>query len=470
LAFLSAPFLLFVLVTAVAAAYCPARLRPAVLIVASLAFYAVAGDPVAAALLTGLAAFTFWAARRVEAGEDNGPVLTLGVGGLFAVLLLFKTAQAGFVGRGGRLFGLLMPLGLSYVVFKLASYLIDVYWRHRRAERSLGNLTLYALFFPQIVSGPIQRAGHFLDQVGSLRVGIAGVERGLRVILFGLFQKVVADQIGVLVSSVYRAPASFSSLELLIGLYAFAFELYLDFAGITDMAIGLGALFGLETPHNFDRPFFATSIQDFWRRWHMTLSSWLADYLFTPLWHALRSWGSLGLVVAVLANMLAIGLWHGLRWTFVVFGLVNGVHMAISVLTRKRRNAFFKRHPRWQGLRAVTSRLATFHAMAAFFVFFRADSLATAGSYFRGLLFPPAALADRLTVSWSSLGMSGSMALALLGCVVVAEAVHWLRRLEWSGGLAPLGRGVVIAATAAVVVYMVLCRDSVAREFVYAQF
>jgi hypothetical protein len=470
LAFLSPFFFVFVAATCLVTAYCPVRLRPRLLMLASLGFYA-ATEPGGAALLVGLTALAYWAGLRVGAGEENGRLLAFAIAGLFGVLLFFKVLQPGFAGgEGGRLVRLAMPLGLSYVVFKLGSYLVDVYWGRRPAERSFGNLTLYALFFPQIVSGPIQRAGHFLDQVGSLRVEATGVDRGLRLIVFGLFQKLVADQIGIVVSAVYQAPAWFSSAELLIALYAFAFQLYLDFAGITDVAIGLGGLFGLETPQNFDRPFFATSIQDFWRRWHMTLSFWLADYLFTPLWHRLRSWRNFGLAVAILANMLAIGLWHGARWTFVVFGLLNGVHMTISVLTRKSRNAFFKRHPHLQGLRAVTSRILTFHSMAAFFVFVRADSLATAGAFFKGLLAQPGFPASGMAVSWASLGVSRDVALALLACVVVAEGINWLRQTELPPRLAPLGHLPAIAAALGLVVYLALCRDSVGQEFLYAQF
>jgi alginate O-acetyltransferase complex protein AlgI len=467
LAFLSAPFFVLVLLATLAVACCRRPHRPYVLLLASLVFYAL-GDPAGLLVLLALAAAVYGVAFQL--GGSRGSRRFAGaVAGLFAILCLFKVAQAGLIGEGeGRIFGHLMPLGLSYFVFKLTSYLVEVYWQRMPPEPSIARLSLYALFFPQIVSGPIQRPGHFLDQLDALEVRREGVDRGLRLILFGLLQKVVADQIGVLVASVYRAPASFSPLELLIGLYAFAFQLYLDFAGITDVAIGLGAFFGIDTPHNFDRPFFATGIQDFWRRWHMTLSSWLADYVFTPLWHALGYWGSAGLAIAVLANMLGIGLWHGARWTFVLFGLLNGVYMTISVLSRRRRSAFFANHRWLRGGREVASRLLTFHVMAAFFVFVRADSLAQATAYLKGLLSITSI--DALTVNWSALGTSASTAVALLACVVAAECVHWLRRSEGALRLLPLGRGLGMAAVAALVVYLVLCRDSVQQEFLYAQF
>jgi alginate O-acetyltransferase complex protein AlgI len=469
-AFLSAPFFAFVVASALVTAFSPARLRPRVLMVASLVFY-TSGDPRGAALLVALTAFVYWAGLRVGAGVGNWPLLAIGLAGLFGVLLLFKAVQGGLsAGGGGQLAHLVMPLGLSYFVFKLASYLVDVYWKRRPAERTLGNLILYALFFPQIVSGPIQRAGHFFDQLGSLRVDTAGVDRGLRLIVFGLLQKLIADHIGIVVSAVYGDPAAFSPADLLIGLYAFAFQLYLDFAGITDIAIGLGALFGLKTPQNFDRPFFATNIQEFWRRWHMTLSFWLVDYLFTPLWHSLRNWRTFGLTVAILANMLAIGLWHGARWTFVVFGLLNGILMTVSVLSRKRRSALFNNRPRLQALRGVTSRIVTFHVVAAFFVFVRADSLSTASAFFRGLVAPHALPASRVVVAWVSLGVTQDVALALLGCVAACEVIHWLRQMDSAVRLVPLGRGPAIAAAVGLIVYMVLCRDSVQQEFLYAQF
>ena len=152
----------------------------------------------------------------------------------------------------------------------------------------------------------------------------------------------IADYLAAPIASVHANPSRFSSTELLIGAYCFAVELYADFSGITDIAIGIGQLFGIKGPENFDLPCLPENIQAFWRRWHMSLTSWLTDYWFTPLRMTLRTLGSVGLYLAIVLNFVAIGLWHGLTWVFLFFGALNGIFMVVSVMTLKQRNKFFK--------------------------------------------------------------------------------------------------------------------------------
>jgi len=280
----------------------------------------------------------------------------------------------------GRLSSLLAPLGVSYYTFKLVSYLVDVYWEKIPAERNVVAFLLYPVFFPQIVSGPIQRARDFLPQVK-----VAGpvdpslIASGLRWILFGLFKKfVIADRLALFVNRIFDSPHNYGSVGLLLACYAFAIQLYADFSGLTDFAIGVGRLFGIDSPQNFNAPFYAPNIQEFWRRWHITLTSWLTDYVFTPLRIAFRNWGDAGLALAIVMNMVAIGVWHGARWTFVVFGLTNAVYMVVSAFTLKPRNRFFKRHPTLATARLIAAPLVTFHLVVFALVLFRANGLADA--------------------------------------------------------------------------------------------
>jgi D-alanyl-lipoteichoic acid acyltransferase DltB (MBOAT superfamily) len=271
---------------------------------------------------------------------------------------------------------LVVPLGLSYYIFRTIGYLLDVYWERTQAQRSFSSLVLYISFFPQIVSGPIQRGGDFFGQLQHWSSPDAEqFASGLRRILLGLFRKVViADQFAELVAGVHSNPAAFSAVELLFAAYCYSFQLYLDFSGLTDMAIGIGLLFGIKGPENFDRPFLSRNIQEFWRRWHMSLTSWLSDYLFFPLGMSLRRFGTLGLSVAIMINMVAVGVWHGPTWTYLDFGILNGLLMIGSVLTLKRRETFFKRHAWPAGVRSFFSTLITFHLVVFTQIWFRANS------------------------------------------------------------------------------------------------
>jgi alginate O-acetyltransferase complex protein AlgI len=432
MAFLSMPFALFLGLIVAAFQFSPARWRPLLLLGASYAFYAT-WSPGHALLLFGVTLVAHQAALGVEGRKTETGKLRLAIAAVAALTMLlvgfklarpiadWSAARSG-VGSGGPALRILLPLGLSYYLFKLIGYVLDVHWETIRAERSLSRVALYASFFPQIVSGPIQRAGDFFDQLGALEpLDPSSVTAGLRRILLGLVKKlVIADRLAALVDSVHARPGSFSSLELVLGAYLFAIQLYADFSGVTDIAIGLGQLLGIKGPENFDLPFFSRNVQEYWRRWHMSLTSWLVDYLFTPLRMALRDLGGFGLALAILVNMLAIGLWHGVTWTYALFGLLNGVYVVVSVFTSRRRDAFFVSHPALARLRVVTGPIATFHLVVVSLIVFRADSLASATAYL------PMRLDFRL------LQVTPQALLVILGLYTATEFVNWaMRRPEW---------------------------------------
>jgi D-alanyl-lipoteichoic acid acyltransferase DltB (MBOAT superfamily) len=390
MSFLSIAFAAWVAVTVIAFHLLPARFRPSVLLISSLAFYATHGLGYLALLVT-LTLGTYRSAILIDqAAEPNKRrVLLAAVTGLILILCAFKLggalALSHRVGEAQEdtVWRFLMPLGLSYYLFKLLSYLLEVYWENLAAQRSPMVVCLYASFFPQIVCGPIERPGPFFEQVGrGGQIEPEDLVAGFRLILFGLFKKIaIADRLGPAVATIHGSPELHSSLELLFGAYAFAIQLYADFSGLTDIALGIGRLFGIKGPENFNLPFFASNLQDYWRRWHMSLTSWLGDYLFTPLRMGLRDLGQFGLAAAVFLNMVAIGVWHGFTGPYLAFGIYHGVALAVSVLTLKRRDQFFKAHPALARVRSFAAPLLTFHLVVLGMILFRAESLQLAVRY-----------------------------------------------------------------------------------------
>jgi alginate O-acetyltransferase complex protein AlgI len=481
MSFLSAEFGIFLALGLVAFYLSPAHWRPRVLLGLSYAFYAtwsLSGTALLMFVTTGV----YLAARWIEgrsAERSKFALATIVVAGLLLVLFVFKfgisLARIFRTPSGDIAPGILLiaPLGLSYYLFKAIGYLLDVYWETMPAQRSFVSLALYLSFFPQIVSGPIQRAGDFFDQYKELkRPDPSEFVVGLRRILFGMFKKVViADRLGLLVATTHSRPSSFSPLELLLGAWCYSLQLYADFSGITDIAIGLGLLFGIRGPENFDLPYFASNMQVFWRRWHMSLTSWLTDYLFMPLRMSLRGLGTLGLSLAIMINMLAIGLWHGPKWTYAAFGAINGVFMIVSALTLKGRNKFFQNHTALARIRIWAGPLLTFHLVVFTHIFFSAESLRLALSYVAGLF----SVAGRTGIpawrlNWPLMGISARTFLALCAGLAVMEAIHWgAKQTYWRSRFIsaprPLRWGLYYAS-----ILILALSIKTTMTFIYAQF
>jgi alginate O-acetyltransferase complex protein AlgI len=369
LSYTSFLFLAFLGATACLHCLCPSRWRPLFLLAISYLFY-LTWEPMAALLLAGLSMLTFFAARASGPSGRLAPVMALA---LAACLAAFKIALL-TPARG--LGGLVMPLGISYYTFKLISYVLDVHWGKIAPEKSLIRFAAYVSFFPQIVAGPIQRPGDFLAQLPPNRISIAAAAPRLA---WGLTQKLlIADNLAPAVNYVYAHVAGLQGAPLWIGFYLFPLQLYADFSGLTDIAIGAGRLFGINGPENFNRPFAASSISEFWRRWHMSLTNWLADYVFLPLRMATRAAGNAGLAFSITVNMVAIGLWHGLTGGFLLFGLFHSAFLIADVFTSRQRSRFFKHRPGWNAPGAFLGWLLTFHLVAVTLVFFRASRVSDA--------------------------------------------------------------------------------------------
>ncbi len=270
---------------------------------------------------------------------------------------------------------MLLPVGISFYTFQSMAYTIDVYRGRLAPERHFGIFALYVAFFPQLVAGPIERAQNILPQLRQqFSFDYGRVVQGLRLILWGMFKKVViADRVAVYVNAVYGDPQRYDGGVLLLATLLFAVQIYCDFSGYTDIAIGTARIMGFRLMDNFRQPYFATSISDFWRRWHISLSTWFRDYLYIPLG------GSRVPLPRYLGNLMIVfvvsGLWHGAAWTFVIWGALHGLYMVAEVALRRSGLQLIP-GPAW--LRMALGGLVTFALTSFAWIFFRANSPADA--------------------------------------------------------------------------------------------
>jgi alginate O-acetyltransferase complex protein AlgI len=276
---------------------------------------------------------------------------------------------------------IVLPIGLSFHTFQSMSYTIEVYRGKQPPERNLGIFALYVLFFPQLVAGPIERPQNLLHQFREPHhFDYAGVANGMQLIAWGLFQKmVIADRLAVVVDSVYSQPANHSGLTLALATVLFAFQIFCDFAGYSDVAIGTAQVLGFKLMTNFRQPYLAQSVAEFWQRWHISLSTWFRDYLYFPLGGSRR--GPRRHIVNVLIVFAVSGLWHGADWKFVIWGALNGVFVVLAGLAP----AGTKENPGWQAP-VLVKRLATFVLVCSTWVFFRANSVGDSFTIFKRLL------------------------------------------------------------------------------------
>ncbi len=429
----------------------PARLRWVVLLAASYSFYAAFK-----AAYLGILVFCTLAAyggalamNRCEARQTRrlmliaGLVCQLGILGIFKYVSFLDASLGQLLGWGGMAYSgtalsLIVPVGISFYVFQNVSYLVDVYRRDVPAERHPGIFAAYVAFFPKLLSGPIERASQFLPQLSEhSRFDAERFTNGLKLVCWGLFKKlVIAERLAAFVNVVYADPQAYSGVSLALACVFYSFQIYCDFSGYTDIAIGLGQMFGLRLTDNFNRPYSATSISDFWRRWHISLSSWLRDYLYIPLG------GNRAGVLRHYLNYLVVfglcGLWHGASWTFVAWGLLHGFYLVCGRITAKPRAALaaavgLDRKP---ALARCLKILITFILVTLAWIFFRAESLSQAfyilGHLFSGWenLFAAEALGPMLLLTKSRTDLIlAVLSLVFLGVVHALERHENMRRL-----------------------------------------
>lgn len=284
---------------------------------------------------------------------------------------------------------IIMPLGISYFTFKLISYIIEINRGRIEPSKDFVSFSTYIAFFPTILSGPIDRPNMFLPQLENKRVfNYQLVVDGCRQILWGLFQKVlIADSLARTIDAVWKdVPNANGSLLFIIAIL-YSFQLYTDFSGYSHMAIGVGKLLGFRITKNFNYPFFSRNIAEFWQKWHMSLTSWLTEYVFMPLNIKFRNYGQWGIILAIVINMLAVGLWHGANWTFFIFGLYHGLLFIPLIIS----GAFFKKKKLktnqlgFPSLSDFFKIISTFMLFTVSLIIFRAPEIDIAWLYFKGI-------------------------------------------------------------------------------------
>jgi alginate O-acetyltransferase complex protein AlgI len=408
----------------------------AVLALCSLVFCALNGFSGALALLLATAG-TYWLALRIAAttrARARRALLIVGLAMLVGHLMLIKLLPH-LSGTAGWAVPLLGAFGASYYTFKLMGYLLDVYWRRYAAWRQPIQFAAFAWFFPLLPAGPIQRAGEFaLEADGARRAAL--MVYGLRRILLGVLKKLaVADPLGGVVEYIAGGQPVHADLLWLMT-YLFPLQLYVDFSALTDIAVGAAALFGVRAPENFAFPFFAPSISEYWRRWHMSLTRWVGDYVFMPLRMATRRLGNVGLALSIAVNMVLIAMWHAISYGWLLFGLINAACLIIDALTVLQRRRLYRNRQWLARLAAAAGPVLVYHMIALSLVCFRAQTLADISYAFGHLLpgSPHAALTGlfysygRGRCAYAFAAMSGFV---LLECGLYARQRGWLPLARW---------------------------------------
>jgi len=356
--------------------------------------------------------------------------INLGILGIFKYFNFFMESFSDFANYFGVhvspfTLKIILPVGISFYTFQTLSYTIDLYRKKIPVENNLLNFFAFVSFFPQLVAGPIERGRLLLPQFKTLKTfDPKNIVLGLRQILWGLFQKVViADQCAPLVNDIFNHYNEYSSLLLISGAFLFAFQIYGDFAGYSNIAIGTARLLGFNLMRNFAYPYFSRDMAEFWRRWHISLSTWFRDYLYIPLG------GSRGGKLMVIRNVFIIfvvsGFWHGANWTYIVWGLLNAIYfIPLTLLNRNRNNIeIVAKDKKLPSLKELASILSTFLLTSFAWIYFRSESLADANSYIYNLFSMNLKLQD------FSLGIIVDTVLAFF-FIGILICIEWIWRRE----------------------------------------
>lgn len=374
-------------------------------------------------------------------------------------------------------FNILMPLGISFFTFKLISYVIEVHRKHMEPCRDFVAFATYISFFPTILSGPIDRPKPFISQLKAGRIfDYPLAVDGCRQILWGMFKKmVVADNIAIITSNVWGSYNEFPGIILVLNALLYTFQMYADFSGYSDMAIGVGKLLGLRVAINFKYPFFALNIADYWRRWHISLTSWLTDYVFMPLNIRFRNYGRWGIILAIVINLVLVGMWHGANMTFAVFGLYHGLLFIPLILTgtfMKKTKERVTKHdlPYFSDFCKM---VCTYLLVSFGLIIFAATDITAAGSYcfrmFSTLMEIPTHQEIKLFI-----GTKNTVSLSSFLCPVIILITEWKnRKREYA--FRPLNINIfqyqivrILFYAVVFVVTMMFAADS--SEFIYFKF
>lgn len=444
--FNSLQFLLFFPIVTILYFVTPFRFRWALLLVASCLFY-MAFIPWYILILAATIVIDYFAGILIAQAQGRKRKMWLGLSlvanvGVLAIFKYFYFLHDNLAALanlfhwdiGSPILQIILPIGLSFHTFQAMSYTIEVYRGHQEPERHFGIYSLYVMFYPQLVAGPIERPQNLLPQFRTEhKFDYDRVVDGLKLMLWGFFKKVViADNLAADVNRVYGDPTSYQGIPLIVATVFFAYQIYCDFSGYTDIARGSARVMGFELMRNFRSPYTSTSIVDFWRRWHISLSTWFRDYVYIPLGGNRK--GTIRWCINLSIVFLISGLWHGASWMFIIWGALHGFYLVCSIITEKPRERFvtaigLTRFPRVH--RAIKISI-TFSLVCFAWIFFRAQSMPDAIYIVTHLVpdlksvFTPSFSIDALRQMGAGLG-GGMVKIALLS-VVILELVHLIER------------------------------------------
>jgi len=308
--------------------------------------------------------------------------INLGILGFFKYYNFFIENLSGIFSIFGNplnisTLNILLPIGISFYTFQNISYIIDIYREEILPEKNILIFFNLVAFFPKLVTGPIEKSSNILPQFNKKRVFDYNLSvDGLRQILWGIFKKIViADNCAFFVNEIFNNTSYYPGSTLLLGVFLFSFQIYADFSGYSDIAIGSAKLLGINLMQNFNYPYFAESVADFWRRWHISFSNWLRDYIFIPLQFKYRDLGVWGNILSIMITFILCGLWHGTNWTFIVWGFLHGTYMSFSLLTQKRRRLFIYNFINWNSFNSFVRIFTTFILVSFAWIFFKVENL-----------------------------------------------------------------------------------------------
>ena len=394
-------------------------------------------------------------------------LVCLGVLGVFKYYNLFITSFVNVICLFGinmqvKTLNLILPLGISFYTFHTLTYTIEVYRRKFEPTKDVVSFFLFVSIFPLAMAGPIERATNLLPQIYNKRTfNYNQAVDGMRQILWGLFKKVViADNCATYVNRIFDTYQNQSSSALILGLFFFAFQLYCDFSGYSDMAIGMGKLLGFKFLQNFNYPYFATSFSDYWKRNHISMTQWFMDYVYYPMTNnktKLWQWN-----LCMIITFLLSGLWHGAGWTFVIWGLYQGIFIVISMNSQKRRRRFEKKYNLKDNFPYTLLRMfMTFGIVCLGLVFFRADSIGQAIEYFGKMLNTNSI--QMLPIEWQEVLLLGFLVI----CMIIIE---WIgKEQQYALELMPSKR-IIRWSIYIFIGLVILIMGGEKQEFIYFQF
>jgi alginate O-acetyltransferase complex protein AlgI len=407
----------------------PNAFRLRFLLLASVVFYASAG-PYFLGLLAGLGLANFLLGRAIE---RSGPKLrrawlAVGISVNAGALVFYKLAP--IVG----LKDFILPLGFSFAVFQGLGYLIEVFWGNEPAERNLLHFGVYVFFFPKLVAGPVEPPSGLLRQLRvNPNLSYEAFTAGAKLIAAGLFKKlVIADRLAVMVNAVFASPGEYGTLAAALASYGFAYQMYCDFSGYTDIARGTAQMLGYHLVENFNHPFAAASVTEYWKRWHMSVTQWFRVYLYQPFAFTFRRMPAIFISLGLVGVFLISGFWHGATWTYITWGALHGLYLAFPYW----RKALGWR-PRHKGppsfARRLGSTIVTFHLVVLAWIFFRAARMEDAFAIIHACAFQ-----TDLTKGLWHLGIGGFELAIAVAAIVALEIIQYLARHRtsprWTSG------------------------------------